>query len=628
MKPLTMMVAAMALLLVPAAIQSQPFDIYSFDPTQTGPWSEPGRTTLMVPRVANGSIHLDGSVTAQEYGGLPGTTVTPGVNAWILDSPDDRNWNDEADSSFTFFLAHDDDYFYVGVQVMDDVVNSDDLNTAFWKDDAIEIIVDALNDRLDVNTDSSQDPYGGHSYVNYEGRFSSWDDAAGQKSNMTWANAVDWKYGANDEVFGSGNPATGGWQVEVRFKKSLFEDPTAGNKLKNGYRMGFNIGIDDDDKMGPGANGDGSRAEDLEIQYWWANRQRREGLTADYLASLSDEDKQTRNYLADFSLVLDGNGRLAHGGTGEILFGYDTPTPGRILFVTSDGNSPINADPSMIALLRARGYSVTVFTANNSTPEDLRTAAQGQDVVFISETIGSTTVLDPPGDGTGIFSLQDVDLPVISAEAYMYDNADWVTRTEDGSNNFAEWGNSGRIETDEFGIGDARDSMYIQNSSHPITAGLTGKVKVYSELYSFNYGRPSPEADVLASLEPDGSYPTLFVYEKGDKLSDGSVAPNKRIGFFLGQAADPTTNYAPDLNMLNETGLDLLFKTISYAIGAAAVPSPSLSIAREGTAVIVTFDGGQLESADSVSGPWTTQSGTSPLTIQSNAARKFYRVKG
>src|SRR5207302_8708711 len=110
---------------------------------------------------------------------------------------------------------------------------------------------------------------------------------------------VDWKYGEHGDVFGFGKAVPGGWQMEVRFNKRMFEDPTAGNKLKNGYRMGFNIGLDDDDKHGPGLNGDKSRTQDLEIQYFWANRQRRIGYTADYLSALAPEQKASKVWLLD-----------------------------------------------------------------------------------------------------------------------------------------------------------------------------------------------------------------------------------------------------------------------------------------------------------------------------------------
>lgn len=604
---------------------SQGFDVTTFDPTSAGPWSQNSTTTLMVPKVANGSIKLDGAVSAQEYGSFPKVNVTPGVNAWILDFPDDRNWNDDADSSFDFWLAHDDDNFYVGVNVKDEVVNSDDPNNAFWKDDAIEIVVDALYDRLDNNTDSSKDPVGGHCYVNFQGKFSAWDDTAGSIVGENWASAVPWKYGASEDIYGVGKQVAGGWQMEVRFKKRLFESETAGNKLKNGYRMGFNIGLDDDDKQGPGTNGNGARTQDLELQYFWANRARRVGLNAELIAGLSDEDKKTRNWMVALPTAIDSGGRLSHGGSGELIFAYDTPASGEILFLTADANQ-INADATMIAWLRAKGYTVTVFATGGTAPDDLRAAAQGKKLVIISESIGSTSVVDPAGDGLGVFSLKDTDVPVISMEAFMYDNADWSLRTADGSNDFINWGNSGRAEVDAIGIGDARDSIYIRNTTHPITSGLSGKVQVYKELYSFNFVVPSADADVLASIEPDGKYPTLVVYEKGDKLVDGSVAPNKRIVFFFGQAANPTTNYGPDIDIMNDTGKSLFFKTIEYAMGGGA--KPTLSLARSGGNVVITYGGGQLQSADSLNGTWQNETAASPVTVTPSAVRKFYRVKG
>ena len=86
-----------------------------------------------------------------------------------------------------------------------------------------------------------------------------------------------------------------------------------------------------------------------------------------------------------------------------------------------------------------------------------------------------------------------------------------------------------RSELIDATIQDARDSLYIRNAAHPIAGGLTGKVKVYDPPYSLNFGLPSADADVVASVEEDGSYPTIFVYEKGDKLVDDSLAPNPRV---------------------------------------------------------------------------------------------------
>jgi hypothetical protein len=291
-------------------------EIPEVDPAAEGPWSDIERTTLTVPLVPNGSVILDGTVSQEEYGNFPGQLVNPGENAYILNFPGDRQWDDEADSSFTFWLAHDEEYFYVGIDAKDEILNQDD-PTALWKDDSVEIIVDALNDRYDVNTDSSMDAYGGHNYVSYNGKFSDWDHEADIRSNMRWTSALEWTWGEDGEIFAVGSEVDGGWHLDVRFAKTLFEDPAAGNKLENGYVMGFNIGLDDDDKFGPGENGDASREQDLELQYWWANRLRAIGWTA--------EEAEGGAVVEDFELAIDPNGRLTHGGTGEIIFASDNP---------------------------------------------------------------------------------------------------------------------------------------------------------------------------------------------------------------------------------------------------------------------------------------------------------------
>ncbi len=328
-----------ALALAALSGQSQPFDIMSFGVTETGPWSDTNKTKLTVPKVAKGSIKLDANPSSAKYGGFSGVTVTPGVNAWILDYPADRIWDGAADSSFTYWLAHDDDFLYVGVDAKDDVVNSDDPNAAFWKDDSIEIVIDALNNRIDNNTDNANDKYGGHCYVNYLGLFSKWDDATATINGQSWSSGVDWTYGEDGDIFGFGKAVTGGWQMEVRFKKRLFEDPDAKNKLDNGYVMGFNIGLDDDDKTGLGTNGNGSRSTDLELQYFWANRERAQGLTAEFLASLTPQQLASKAYLADFPKVINANGRLSHGGTGEIVFAPAVSTTPAQLKISKSGTS-------------------------------------------------------------------------------------------------------------------------------------------------------------------------------------------------------------------------------------------------------------------------------------------------
>jgi hypothetical protein len=155
-------------------------------------------------------------------------------------------------------------------------------------------------------------------------------------------------------------------------------------------------------------------------------------------------------------------------------------------------------------------------------------------------------------------------------------------------------------------------------------------VKVYVEPYSFNYGIVSADADVLATIQEDASFPTLFVYEKGDKLADGSVAPNKRIGLFLGQIAALNANTDPAFTNLTAEGKTLILNTVKYAVGSGTPVggAATISIARAANDAVITFTG-TLEGADAVSGPWAAVAGaTSPRTVPlSSATAKFYRSK-
>jgi len=65
---------------------------------------------------------------------------------------------------------------------------------------------------------------------------------------------------------------------------------------------------------------------------------------------------------------------------------------------------------------------------------------------------------------------------------------------------------------------------------------------------------------------------------------------------------------------------------IVLSVAPPAAP-PTLSIARDATGVKVTFTG-SLQSAESVSGPWTDVVGTSPYTVPAGATPRFFRAQG
>lgn len=332
-------------LCVAAPAQAQLDDILDFVEGSQGPWSDVETTTVTAYRVPNGSIILDGQVSSAEYGGFEGVFVNPGENAYILNWPADRDWDGPEDSSFTFYLAHDADYFYIGVEVNDDVVNSNEADPRrFWNDDAVEIIIDGENFRFNTNSDagvnSVPEPfedrnavnlYGGHIYVNYQGVHSE-QDPDGVIQRWRFAAATPWEAGEDGEIHTVGQEVDGGYVVEARFAKSLLINPDLGYELDNGYRMGFNIGLDDDDLQGPA--GSGVRGQDLEIQYWWANRARpvtgggqawNEAMMIE-LAYTPEEIRAGEHLLIfDQTQGPNSDGRLTYAATGEVIFSNEGP---------------------------------------------------------------------------------------------------------------------------------------------------------------------------------------------------------------------------------------------------------------------------------------------------------------
>lgn len=591
-------------------------------------------TTLRVPKVANGSIKLDANPSSAEYGGFAGVTVTPGTNAWILNYPGDRVWDGPADSSFTYWLAHDDDYFYVGVDVKDDVVNSDDPNADFWKDDSIEIVIDALNDRLDVNTDSSNDKYGGHCYVNYEGRFSRWDDATGTINGQTWSSALnDWKYGPNDEVYGVGTNVSGGWKMEVRFKKTFFEDPAVTNRLDNGYVMGFNIGLDDDDKHGIGLNGDQTRTEDLEIQYFWANRERHKGLTPDAWALLTPEQQKDEAYLAEnFPLTIDADGRLTHGGAGQIIFAAaappNPPELGQTVNGFQDDFTGATRDPKWVAVgpggdryVQADGVLKVFVTSGD--PNHLLYMGPGASNT-VHEVLARLRIVnfgtgDPARAGIAVnVSSNILTDTVANKNAWIGMNLEIRNHTED-------------TPTKHFKFLDDLRSWGPKAPTNTWTNNTWYWMRLKMELKADGTNTVFGKVWVADGVTPE---PTNWLMKWVDS---GVPKPHGGYAGITGCSSDGVGQIEVDYVLIKSAGLPSI--KVDFA-STAPGPNPPFftGVTKKGTATVTTqvvvdwFGGGTLQSADAVIGPWTNlTTSLPPLTVPNTGAsakpQKFYKLQ-
>ena len=362
-------------------------DIDDFDHSALGPWSDVERTTLTVPQVQNASIVLDGIAWSAEYGNFEAVDVVPVETGWVLNFPAERTWDGPDDSSFSFWLAHDESFLYIGADVTDDVVNADDPNGSNWKDDSIELQFDAQNDKYDI-TANNNSPYGGHDGISWNGQQRAWDPELGEPTDFGsthFATDVDWSYGEDGDVFAVGVETATGYSVEARYHKRLFEDPEFGNKLVEGYVMGFNITVDDDDARGVGPNGSGELALDEEISYYWAQRERLIGWDAFTAEDYSAEDIAAGLHEEDFTREFTPGGRLTHGAMGEIIFGGLANT------VVGDFNGNGERDPGDLDLMV--GSDDLRFDLNGDG------TVSADDRLFWIENLSNTYVGDSNFDG-------------------------------------------------------------------------------------------------------------------------------------------------------------------------------------------------------------------------------------
>ncbi len=106
------------------------------------------------------------------------------------------------------------------------------------------------------------------------------------------------------------------------------------------------------------------------------------------------------------------------------------------------------------------------------------------------------------------------------------------------------------------------------------------------------------------------------------------MAPNKRIGLFLGQIASPNANTDPAFANLTADGKRLILNTVAYAVGAGT--RPTLSATRVGSKIHLTWtdSAAKLESASTVGGTYTAiDNATSPYDQDfSSAQQQFFRL--
>lgn len=186
---------------------------------------------------------------------------------------------------------------------------------------------------------------------------------------------------------------------------------------------------------------------------------------------------------------------------------FDPNLP-RILFVAES----VGGDATLVAHLQSEGFEVTTKSAQEVTLED----ALDKSLVIISSTVLSSQV------GT---RFTQAAVPVINWEPALYDD---LLMVAPGNGQLSGWMNEMSID--------------IADASHPLAAGDTGSINLFSTPQSVSWAMPGGQAARvgISSSMPERSM--LFAFEAGDSLPGGGLAPARRVGLPFGdQSANQLT---------------------------------------------------------------------------------------
>ena len=198
------------------------------------------------------------------------------------------------------------------------------------------------------------------------------------------------------------------------------------------------------------------------------------------------------------------------------------------------GAVPVSSgDSAVIERLESLGHAVTVIKDTASSTA----SANGKDLVVISDSVA-------PGKVGNKFT--QVPVPVLAFEPSVYDNL----------------GMTGTVAGTHFGRSSIQTQIRVVGT-HPLTAGLSGFVTIGNSAAHLSWGRPGAAAVVAANLKGDSSRATIFGYEAGALLVNGTTAAARRVAVY------PNTGAT---NAWNVNGRALFDAAVQWASGGSTPP--------------------------------------------------------
>lgn len=204
----------------------------------------------------------------------------------------------------------------------------------------------------------------------------------------------------------------------------------------------------------------------------------------------------------------------------------DGPGEGRRVVVIGQASSPQRAvDEAIVRHLSARGYAATLEN------QDIEPAGvSGAAMVILSSTVAAKDVRD---------GWRHLPVPLLTWENDVLDDLAMTGKRHDV----------------DFGEAEKERYVWLVNAPHPLSANLpAGVLNVYGRQAGMSWGKPGLGATTIATLYGQPDKAAIFAYEKGATMDYESLAPARRVMFFLDN--DTFTNLSPSGTRLFDAAVD------------------------------------------------------------------------
>lgn len=200
----------------------------------------------------------------------------------------------------------------------------------------------------------------------------------------------------------------------------------------------------------------------------------------------------------------------------------------RIALISQLKGASFATDVAIQNYLQRKGYQVELLDQSTS-PNILKNT----DLVIISSTVASKNLQS---------GWRQLPIPLMTWENDYLDDLAMTGK---------------RIDTD-FGEVEKERYLWLVNAPHPLSAHLSaGTHNVYKAQAPMSWGKPGLGATIIATIYGQPEKVAIWGYEKGATMDYESLAPAKRLMFFLNNET---------FSNLSEDGLKLFDAAIQWSL--------------------------------------------------------------